>query len=89
MSQVNVMIEQLPRRPQQATCTKNCEPVFDSMGLTCGCKDAYVSPVCTYAGITGWYGKNYCIKFDQDYGGCLPCIGCKKDCDAVTACSFN
>lgn len=90
MSKFDVVITSLPTKQQESMkCVNACEPVFDSAVSVSGCRDAYYGPICSYPGITGWFGKNYCIKFNNNYGGCLPCIGCMKECGAITACPFN
>lgn len=76
------------KKCKEPKCTKDCEPMFDRIGTACGCKDVYYGGLCDYVGITGFNGKNYCITYDQNYGGCLSCIGCKKDCGTMTACPF-
>lgn len=86
MSNVQFMMTVPPvKKPK---CIQDCAPIFESFGSTCGCKDSQYGALCDNVGITGWNGKNYCITFDQNYGGCAPCIGCKKDCEPVTACPF-
>jgi len=64
-------------------CMKGCCPVLSRGCDLCSncCGDYYMNPMCESVGITGMLVARPCLVYDEQWGGCGECIGCKKDCD--------
>lgn len=85
-----------PPPPQQPTivvvpeqkCMKNCCPVLSKGCDLCSncCGDYYMNPICQSVGITGLTVARPCLVYDEQWGGCGSCIGCKKDCGDAGFC---
>lgn len=81
--------KEVPVTVEKQVCMKNCCPKL-SAGCDCGvsCRDFYFNPLCNFVGITGLLEENQCIVYDEQWGGCGTCIGCKDDCP-VDVCPFG
>lgn len=86
---ITVEKEVIVEKEVEKKCLKNCCPKL-SYGCDCGvsCKDYYLNPLCNFVGITGLLEKDQCIVYDELWGGCSTCIGCKDDC-AVDVCPLG
>lgn len=71
-------------------CMKGCCPKLDN-GNNYGvcCRDTYLDRWCNNVGITGLLGKKQCIVYDEQWGGCGTCIGCKDDCKEIGICGYQ
>lgn len=76
---------------EERKCMKNCCPVLSTgcdISSTC-CGNFYLGGICNSVGFTGLLVKNTCIVYDENWGGCGECIGCKKDCPQVGPCPYT
>lgn len=75
---------------QEQKCMKGCPPVLSKGCELCSntCGDYYINPLCSSIGITGLLVEDTCMVYDEQWGGCGTCIGCKKDCGDTGFCSY-
>lgn len=75
---------------QKRKCMDNCCPVLSTgcdLCSTC-CGDFYRGGLCNSIGFTGLLTRNSCLVYDEQYGGCGECIGCKRDCPQIGPCPY-
>ena len=89
VASAEVLVKIPKGKPCKQECLKGCDPKL-SFGCDCvvGCTDYYLDPLNCYVGITGLLTDHQCIVFDEMWGGCGQCIGCKDDCPS-NYCGIN
>ncbi len=84
--QQQVVVVDKGRGPCMGDCcpklSRGCDQCFGCQG------DYFMNPLCAYPGITGLTVEKPCLVFDEQWGGCGPCIGCFHDCPPVGSCPY-